>query len=277
MSSDVTTNLKPVAVVSGGSSGIGKAFVAALHKRGYVVVTCGRDPDKLKQLEAEFPGVEGHGVDVSNAEEMRKFVSAVLSAHPKIDLLISNAGGLREIDFTSDTLATLDLTSEIRINLEGAIYLISGFHSRTSTRGPRVDHHRELRLRPGAGDPRPDLFRLQGCASQPRQIVAPAIAAARHLGDRSPPARCRHARRRAPQGRENVGGRGRRTRSRRRREASRGGLSGTGAPGFLGYSALLPRSLKTWSRRAEGKGSSARPRLTGLPAGCLDKRQRGTL
>ena len=52
---------------------------------------------------------------------MRKFASAVLSAHPKIDLLISNAGGLREIDFTSDALATLDLTSEIRINLEGAI------------------------------------------------------------------------------------------------------------------------------------------------------------
>jgi uncharacterized oxidoreductase len=34
---------------------------------------------------------------------------------------------LREIDFTSDALATLDLTSEIRINLEGAIRLISGF------------------------------------------------------------------------------------------------------------------------------------------------------
>ena len=111
----------------GGSSGIGKAFVGALCERGYVVVTCGRDPAKLRQLEAEHPGVETHAVDVSDAAAMRDFSSGVLAAHPRIDLLISNAGGLREIDFTSETLQSLDLTAEIRSNLEGAIHLISNF------------------------------------------------------------------------------------------------------------------------------------------------------
>jgi uncharacterized oxidoreductase len=115
-----------VAVVSGGSSGIGKAFVVALKARGYAVVTCGRDPDKLQRLEADHPGVETHAVDVSDGAAVRAFASKVLVAHPKIDLLVSNAGGLREIDFTRDDLMSLDLTGEIRSNLDGAIHLIAG-------------------------------------------------------------------------------------------------------------------------------------------------------
>src|SRR5271166_3921042 len=109
MTEEAKTTSPPVAVVSGGSSGIGKAFVAALRARGYAVVTCGRDPEKLGRLEAEYPGVAA----------MRAFASDVLAAHPRIDLLISNAGGLREIDFTSEDLQSLDLTAEIRSNLDG--------------------------------------------------------------------------------------------------------------------------------------------------------------
>ena len=121
------TEGKTVAVVSGGSSGIGKAFVAALLQRGYAVVTCGRDAAKLRQLEADCPGVEPHVVDVSDAAGMSEFSRKVLAAHPEIGLLVSNAGGLREIDFAKDALESLDLTAEIRSNLEGAVHLISGF------------------------------------------------------------------------------------------------------------------------------------------------------
>jgi uncharacterized oxidoreductase len=127
MTEEAKTTHPPVAVVSGGSSGIGKAFVTALRARGYAVVTCGRDPEKLRRLESEYPGVECHAVDVADASAMRAFSSAVLSAHPRIALLISNAGGLREIDFTREDLQDLDLTAEIRSNLDGAIHLISGF------------------------------------------------------------------------------------------------------------------------------------------------------
>src|SRR5208337_2281568 len=112
MPQEAKTTSPPVAVVSGGSSGIGKAFVAALRARGYAGVTCGRDPEKLKRLEAEYPGVECHAVDVSDAAAMRAFSTEVLAVHPRIDLLISNAGGLREIDFTSKNLQSLDLTAE---------------------------------------------------------------------------------------------------------------------------------------------------------------------
>lgn len=120
-------NPRPVAVVSGGSSGIGLAFVAALHRRGYAVATCGRDAAKLQRLGADYPGVEGHVADVSDPMAMRRFASSVLSAHPTIDLLVSNAGGLREINFAGGDLHDLDLTAEVRSNLDGAIYLVRDF------------------------------------------------------------------------------------------------------------------------------------------------------
>jgi len=115
------------AVISGGSSGIGRAFVAALHKEGYGVLTCGRDEAKLRSLEAAFPGVRGLVCDMADAAAVRQFAATVLAEHPRVDLLISNAGGLREIDFTRADVASLDLTAELRSNLEGAINLVAGF------------------------------------------------------------------------------------------------------------------------------------------------------
>jgi uncharacterized oxidoreductase len=117
----------PVAVVTGGSSGLGKAFVASLCARGYVVVACGRDLAKLRRLADEFPAVETHALDVCDAEAMRAFARETLAAHPKIDLLVSNAGGLSEIDFTRDGVETTDLTRDIRVNLDGAIHFVASF------------------------------------------------------------------------------------------------------------------------------------------------------
>jgi uncharacterized oxidoreductase len=116
-----------VAVVSGGSSGIGRALVAALCKDGYRVLTCGRDAAKLGQLERELPGVSGQVCDVADRRAVQEFAAKVLAEHPAVDLLISNAGGLREIDFTAADLDSIDLTAELRINLEGAIHLIAAF------------------------------------------------------------------------------------------------------------------------------------------------------
>ena len=123
----MNTNRQKIAVVSGGSSGIGRALVAALCKDGYGVLTCGRDAARLRQLERELPGVRGYICDVSDRQAVQAFAAQVLAEHPAIDLLISNAGGLREIDFTAPDLSAIDFTAELRINLEGAIHLIAGF------------------------------------------------------------------------------------------------------------------------------------------------------
>ena len=114
-------------MVSGGSSGIGRAFVEELHRRGYRVVFCGRDESKLRAVEARCPGTRGFVCDVTDKASVLEFAGVVLDQHPAVDLVVSNAGGLREIDFTSIDVATADLSAELRLNLEGAVQFIAAF------------------------------------------------------------------------------------------------------------------------------------------------------
>lgn len=120
-------NSPRVAVISGGSSGIGRAMLVELSQAGWQVFTCGRDAQKLKLLEQQVPGVKGYGCDVADRAAIEVFAAQVLGQCPKVDLLISNAGGLVEIDFTAPDLKPVDFTSELHVNLEGAIHLIAAF------------------------------------------------------------------------------------------------------------------------------------------------------
>lgn len=116
-----------VAVVSGGSSGIGRAIVERLLADGWVVHTCGRDREKLERLERELPGVKTAVCDVTDRLAVRAFAGRVLGAANAIDLLVSNAGGLHEIDFTRPDLAGVDLTADLRGNVEGAVNFVAEF------------------------------------------------------------------------------------------------------------------------------------------------------
>ncbi|MGH6646635.1 SDR family oxidoreductase [Aquabacterium sp.] len=125
MRKDITSP-KRTAIVTGGSSGIGRAFVASLHRGGWQVVTCGRDAGKLAGLAKDFPGIHTHLCDVGDKASVEAFVDLVSSVHHDIKLLINNAGGMRELDFTQPDLLRQDLTQEIRANLEGVINLTAG-------------------------------------------------------------------------------------------------------------------------------------------------------
>jgi short-subunit dehydrogenase involved in D-alanine esterification of teichoic acids len=115
------------AVISGGSSGIGRALVAQLHAEGWKVYTCGRDAVKLQRLERDYPGVDSAICDVTDRMAVRGFAHQMFAQAPAIDLLISNAGGLHEIDFTSADLANFDLSADLRGNAEGAVNFIAEF------------------------------------------------------------------------------------------------------------------------------------------------------
>lgn len=120
------TNTKRTAIVTGGSSGIGRAFVASLHRSGWQVVTCGRDADKLNQLAQSIPGIYTFQCDVSDKASVVTFVAWVLSEFSNIKLLVNNAGGMCELDFTQPDLLRQDLTQEIRSNLDGVINMTAG-------------------------------------------------------------------------------------------------------------------------------------------------------
>lgn len=84
-----------VAVVTGGSSGIGRATAAALSGRGAAVVIVGRDEGRLEAARAAMPGpgeVTTVAADLRDEEEVDRLVAEVGARHGHVDLLFANAG-----------------------------------------------------------------------------------------------------------------------------------------------------------------------------------------
>ena len=83
-----------VVVITGGSDGIGKALVDALLPLGAKVATCGRNQDKLYDLQIRHSGSHLHTIvaDVSNENDCKNFIDSTISVFGGIDILINNAG-----------------------------------------------------------------------------------------------------------------------------------------------------------------------------------------
>jgi uncharacterized protein len=90
----------PLAVVTGASSGIGAALARRLARDGWSLVLLARREDRLQQLAAEL-GAEHEVCDVSSREDVDRVAASVLDRHPRINLLVNNAGIPGRRDFLS--------------------------------------------------------------------------------------------------------------------------------------------------------------------------------
>jgi len=81
----------PVAVVTGGSSGIGAAVARALRGRGWDCVLLARGEERLRPL-AEELGAEWELCDVGDREAVERVAAGVVARHERISLLVNNAG-----------------------------------------------------------------------------------------------------------------------------------------------------------------------------------------
>jgi NADP-dependent 3-hydroxy acid dehydrogenase YdfG len=84
---------RPVAVVTGASSGIGAATARQLAAAGYAVVCAARRADRIQALADDIGGT-AVVLDVTNAES----VAALAAAVPAVNLLVNNAGGAIGLD-----------------------------------------------------------------------------------------------------------------------------------------------------------------------------------
>ena len=89
-----------VALVTGASRGIGKAIALELAKAGAELSICGRDVAKLSDCRKEIESLGRQCLsikaDVSNSEEVNGMVNKTLDKFGKIDILINNAGIVRD-------------------------------------------------------------------------------------------------------------------------------------------------------------------------------------
>ncbi len=91
-----------IALVTGGSRGIGRAICLALARRGATVVACARNEAALNELAIEAKRSELAGVidprtlDVTDRSAVDPFVDAVSEKYERIDILVNNAGITRD-------------------------------------------------------------------------------------------------------------------------------------------------------------------------------------
>lgn len=111
-----------VALITGGTRGIGKACAVSFVGQGARVVICGRDESRTAAVAEEIGGeCAGYGCDVSDPNRVKNLVDAVENRFGTVHILVNNAG------VASDGLLMRmkdDQWSEVmRANLDSAFYL----------------------------------------------------------------------------------------------------------------------------------------------------------
>jgi NAD(P)-dependent dehydrogenase (short-subunit alcohol dehydrogenase family) len=110
-----------VAVVTGGSSGIGLATAKQLVLEGARVAISGRDPKQLDVLAKEY-GFLSIRADVANLAEIDRFYAEVAKTLGKIDLLFANAGIYKAAPLADTTEALFD--ELVAINIKGVFFTV---------------------------------------------------------------------------------------------------------------------------------------------------------
>lgn len=79
-------------LVTGGTSGIGRAFAEALHSKGNKLIVAGRRQELLDEVTSRNPGMVGIAVDLSDRAAIAKFAESVRGQFPDLNVLVNNAG-----------------------------------------------------------------------------------------------------------------------------------------------------------------------------------------
>lgn len=113
-----------VAVVTGASSGIGAAVARGLSARGYRCVVLARRADRLRALAEEIDG-EAEPCDVADRDAVEEVAARVLERHPRIRLLVNNAGVSGRAAFLDADPEAVEAT--IRVNYLGSVWCLRAF------------------------------------------------------------------------------------------------------------------------------------------------------
>ena len=113
-----------VALVTGGSRGIGLAVAELLAREGANVTICARNIDRAKEAAARLEDrglhVDAVQADVGDRDSVTNLAKQVLSAHSRIDILVNNAG--ITVDGLLVRMKDEDWHQVIRTNLTGVFY-----------------------------------------------------------------------------------------------------------------------------------------------------------
>ena len=108
-------------LITGASSGIGRALALKLAARGNRIVALARDPKKLQALVAENPAIETIALDLSSPQALRDFAEGGWNGG--LDVLINNAGIQVQLRFDDPACSPEAMIDEATIDLVAPIVL----------------------------------------------------------------------------------------------------------------------------------------------------------
>lgn len=139
-----------VIILTGGTSGIGRAAALAFARQGDKVLVTGRRPGPLEETVAEHPNIAGLIADAASADDARRTVAKAIEAWGRLDAVINNAGAgaiLPLEDATADRIADIFAVNVVGPSLLAAAALP---HLR-ATRGAIVNVSSTYGHKPAAG------------------------------------------------------------------------------------------------------------------------------
>lgn len=118
--------MSKIILITGASSGYGKATAKAFKENGDAVIMTARNEEKLEEARKEVGGDYAFRLDVTNPEDWENVVKLVKEKYGRLDVLVNNAGGgvaIKEVsEFTPE-----ETDKTIKLNLNSVIYGCGAF------------------------------------------------------------------------------------------------------------------------------------------------------
>ena len=111
-----------VAIVTGGTRGLGRQIAQGLYSSGARVIVCGRnEPEDLPE------GIVFRAADIRDAQQAEELVAGTAKEFGRLDILVNNAGGSPQADAATASPRFFDAI--IRLNLSAAMYMAQASHA----------------------------------------------------------------------------------------------------------------------------------------------------
>ena len=110
-----------IVLITGASSGYGKATAKAFKENGDTVIMTARNTEKLEAARREVSCDLAISMDVTSPSDWERTINTVMEKYGRLDILVNNAGGGIAIKEVSE-FTTPEIDATIKLNLNSVIY-----------------------------------------------------------------------------------------------------------------------------------------------------------